>query len=101
MNYTEEQIKEICIRVLTELNYDISDEVVERIWVEEEDVLIRGENKGNKASNWTIAINFPLFKTTDYLTISNMTGEPLYLQTKHTVSEIIKDSEGKYHWKDS
>lgn len=62
--------------------------------------IARGIKKGEQAPLWSVTIEDSLFDTFDFLTISDETGEPLYAQSKHGVSEIIKDSNGKFIWKD-
>jgi len=100
MNKTEGQIKEIVLKFFSDVDYTYTLEDL-YIYDQEERELARGENKGQKIKAWVVSIEDKLFDTVDFLTVADETGEPLYLQTKHTVSEIIKDSEGNYSWKDS
>ncbi|MBJ98081.1 MAG: hypothetical protein CMC87_08910 [Flavobacteriaceae bacterium] len=83
----------------SDLNSELLEKNIEKVWFEKEDKLIRGDKKGELVPNWIVAIDFPLFETTDFLTISDQTGEPLYFQTKHRVYEIFKNEEGKYYSK--
>lgn len=95
MNYTEEQILDKGIRVLKDFygnNYH--EENMEKAMFDPEEELIRGEPK--IIPTWTIVINQPAFDSLAFLTISDITGEPLYIQTKHLVREIAKDENGKY-----
>lgn len=45
---------------------------------------------------WVAVINEPIFDTSAFLTISDETGEPLYIQNKHITREIEKNSDGNY-----
>ncbi|MFT5892069.1 MAG: hypothetical protein ACI9Y7_002178 [Dokdonia sp.] len=100
MIQSEENIKEILNKLYVDLNREILDENIEKIWFEEKDKIIRGDRRGELLPNWIVAIDFPLFETTDFLTISDETGDPLYFQTKHGVYEIFKREDGVYYMED-
>lgn len=56
---------------------------------------VRGsENK--KESTWVISIKEPVFDELQFLSISDVTGESLYIQSKQLAREIAKDENGKY-----
>lgn len=96
MNYTKEEILKVTIKLLEDINYPYDmDEIF--ISFKEERELARGVNKGKSIKAWVVSIEDNIFETTDFLTISDETGEPLYLQTKHIVREFGKDENGKYY----
>lgn len=95
MNYTEEQILDKGKQILKDCygnNYH--EENIEKAMFDPEKKPIRGEPKIIPV--WIIVINQPVFDSLAFLTISDITGEPLYIQTKHMVREIAKDEHGKY-----
>lgn len=95
MNYTEEQILDKSKQVLKDFKGKYYHEkLIEKVMFDPEEEPIRGESKIIPA--WTIVINEPVFDSLTFLIISDITGEPLYIQTKHIVSEIAKDQNGKY-----
>lgn len=49
-----------------------------------------------KLALWTVLINEPVFGSAIFLEISDESGEPLLIRSKHKVSEIEKDSNGIY-----
>lgn len=95
MNYTEQQMLDKGKQVLKDCygnNYH--EEEIEKVMFNPEKKLTRG-GLGNIPA-WTVVINEPVFDSLTFLTISDITGEPLYIQTKHMVREIAKDENGKY-----
>ncbi|PZR23571.1 MAG: hypothetical protein DI539_02780 [Flavobacterium psychrophilum] len=94
MNYTEEQILIKGKKVLNDIHSQYYDEnLIEKALFDPNEELIRGEGT---IPAWTVVINEPVSDSFIFLTISDSTGEPLYIQTKHLVREIRKDAEGKY-----
>ena len=102
MKHTEKEVLEITKKVLQgyrKERYKESD--IEKIFFDKEDEIMRGENKGKKHPTWTAAIK-SLFDNTDFLTISDETGEPLYYQNFNMiVYEIGKDNDGNYYRKEN
>jgi hypothetical protein len=97
MKHSEEQILAIAEKVLQDLQKQFyNKENIEGAWYTDEKELARGLNAGQKAPLWIVSINEPVFDTSFFLTISNETGEPLYIQNKHGVAEIEKDAGGNY-----
>jgi hypothetical protein len=95
MNYTEEQILEKAKTILQDLQGKFfKEENIDKIWFEEKDEVARPRGKIMPA--WTVSINEPIFDSTNFLTISDETGEPLYIQSSHKVVEIEKDTDGNY-----
>jgi len=98
MKYTEEQILEIAKKVLRDLEKEYyKEENIENTWFVEKEELARGANKGKEHPCWIVSVNEPVFDSSQFLTIDDETGEPLYLQTKHAVHEIQKDEDGNYY----
>lgn len=100
MKYTEQEILEIARKVLKCLRSDrFKEDDIENTFFSKEKELYRGENEGKNHPCWTIAIKAP-FENTDFLTISDETGEPLYYQNFNMIIyEIEKDINGNYHRK--
>jgi hypothetical protein len=102
MKHTEQEILETAKKVLQGIFEDLYKESdIEKVFFIEKDELIRGENEGEKHPTWTASIKAP-FDNTDFLTISDETGEPLYYQNFNMiVYEIGKDNEGNYYRKEN
>ena len=101
MKHTEEEILELVKKILNDLFSDLYKESdIEKVLYNEKKELVRGENKGKIQPCW-IAIIKSLFDSTDFLVISDKTGEPVYIQGKYITSEIGKDSEGNYYRKEN
>jgi hypothetical protein len=102
MKHTTEQILETTKKVLQgyrKNRYKESD--IEKIVFNEKKELIRGEKKGKPHPIWTAIIKAP-FDNTDFLAISDETGEPLYYQNFNMiVYEIGKDDKGNYFRKEN
>jgi len=97
MNYTEDQILEKAKLVLGEVNGAYFNEKnIRKIVFDEDEVIIRGVDIGKAHPTWTIVIDEPVTDSTDFLSISDETGEPLYIQGKHSVAVFKKNSDGKY-----
>ncbi len=95
MKYSKEQILEKSKKIMKDLQGDNFDFYqIETIFFTEKDELARP--KGKIIPAWTVAFDLQVFDTTDFLIISDETGEPLYIQSKHLVMEIMKDADGKY-----
>jgi hypothetical protein len=95
MNYTEEKVLEKAKKILKDLQKEFYiEENIENVWFQKERSMREDENKTH--SCWIVVIGEPLFGSSIFLTISDETGEPLYIQSKHKVSEIEKDSDGNY-----
>lgn len=95
MNYTKEQILDKSKKIFSDLLGDFFNEKnIENILFDKEDEVLRPKKSIIPA--WTIAINEPVFESTNFLIISDQTGEPLYIQSSHKVEELTKDSNGKY-----
>lgn len=96
MNYTEEQIFEKAKQILKDLHGEFfkEEEIKKGIWFRDKHEVSRP--RGAIMPTWTITIEDALFDTLDFLVISDETGEPLYLHTKHLVLEIEKNEDGIY-----
>jgi hypothetical protein len=100
MKHSEEQILAIAEKVLQDLQKQFySKENIEGGWYTKEKELARGSRAGEKVPLWTVSINEPVTDSAIFLTISDETGEPLYIQNKHGVAEIEKDVDGNYSGK--
>jgi hypothetical protein len=97
MKFTKKQILEIAKKILKDFRKErYKEEMIEDVFFDEKDELIRGENRGIEHPCWTVSIQAP-FDNVDFLTISDETGEPLYYQNFNMiVYEIEKDKEGNY-----
>jgi hypothetical protein len=102
MKHTKEQILETAKKVLQgyrKSRYKESD--IEKIVFYEKDELMRTKNRGKFHPTWTAVIKAP-FDNTDFLIISDETGEPLYYQNFNMiVYEIGKDDKGNYFRKEN
>jgi hypothetical protein len=95
MNFTEKEIIVRAKKILTDLNgISFDTKKIENAWFDK-DRKVRDSMDLTKPS-WIVSINEPIFDNTVFLTISDETGEPLYIQNKHAVAEIKKDTDGKY-----
>lgn len=95
MIHTEKQIITKAKKILSDLQGDdYREENIENIKYNEKDSIARP--KGKIIPAWTVYIREPLFESSIFLLISDETGEPLYIQNKHGIAEIEKNSEGKY-----
>lgn len=48
-----------------------------------------------KLALWTVVIHEPVFNSSIFLYISDDDAEPLFIRSKHKISEIIKNADGK------
>jgi hypothetical protein len=99
MNYTEEQILEKSKKILKDLQKEFYNEVNIENTRFQKDRPIRGNEK-KTIPCWITSVDEPIFDTSEFLTISDETGEPLYFQNSHKVIEIEKDKNGNYKWKE-
>lgn len=100
MKHTEEQMLEKAKKVLKDLQKtSYREENIKKLWSEDEK-LMRGKDKGKLHKCWVISIDEPVFDRSLFLIISDETGEPLYFQSPHRVSEILKDENGNYYRKE-
>lgn len=53
-------------------------------------------SKTMKLALWTVVIHEPIFNSSLFLYISDDDAEPLFIRSKHKISEIIKNADGKY-----
>lgn len=97
MNYTEEQILKKAKKVLKDLQKQyFREENIEKAWFNEKDEVARPI--GTIMPAWTIVVNEPIFETSEFLVISDKTGEPLYYQNANMrIHEIKKDDNGNYY----
>src|SRR5690606_10574481 len=95
MNLTENDALRIADTVLNDFkNSPFDGRILKHCRYYENDELARP--RGSRANVWVAVIDNPLFDDTQFIVISDETGEPLYIQTKHTVNEIVKNGDGKY-----
>jgi hypothetical protein len=102
MKHTEEQILVIAKKVLQNLEKEYyNEENITKLMFDGKQVLSRGENKDQEHPCWVVCVNEPVFDTSQFLTISDETGEPLYMQVSWSVViEIEKDEDGNYRKKE-
>lgn len=98
MKHTEEQMMSKVKQVLSDLQGSFfKEENLKKIVFEPNRVPRIADNEGKITPCWIAVIDDPIFDTSVFLTISDETGEPLYIQNKHSVEEIAKNSDGKYY----
>lgn len=99
MNHTKEQILEKSKKILKDLQKEFYNEVnIENTRFQKERP-IRG-NETKTIPCWITSVDEPVFDTSIFLTISDESGEPLYLQSAHKVVKIEKDIDGNYKRKE-
>lgn len=95
MIHTEKQIKEKANKILYDMQGQFfKEDNLKKVVYHEKDNVARPRNK--IIDTWVAVIDEPVFDSTIFLVISDETGEPLYMQNKHSIVEIEKDSKGKY-----
>lgn len=97
MKHTEAEITQIATKVLKDIDGPYyREKCIEKVWFEKEEVLLKGTDEGQKHPCWTIAVN-AIFNNTDYLIISDESGEPLfYSNFNYITTEVIKKQDGSY-----
>ncbi len=96
MKHTEQEILEKTKKILKDLKGEFySEQNIKKVVFNPDREISRGKNAGKKMPCWVAVID-ALFDSSEFLTISDETGEPLYIQGKHSVYEIQKDKNGKY-----
>lgn len=97
MKHTEQQILEKSKKILKDLHGQYyKGENIENAWFNEKDEVARPLGKIMPA--WTVSVNEPIFDTSEFLIISDETGEPLYYQNANMIiHEIQKDNQGNYY----
>lgn len=102
MKHSEQEILEKTKKTLQGIFEDLYKESdIEKVVFNPKKELYRGDNKGKPHPTWTAIIKAP-FDNTDFLAISDETGEPLYYQNFNMiVYEIGKDAEGNYFRKEN
>lgn len=95
MIQTEEKIMIKAKKILADLQGEFYNEKnIDGVrFIEKDKIIIP---RGKILSTWTVFIREPLFDSSIFLIISDETCEPLYIQNKHGIAEIEKNSEGKY-----
>jgi hypothetical protein len=97
MIHTKEEILIIAHTVMKDLEKQFyKKENILGASFKKEEELMRGNRIGEMAALWIVSIIEPIFDNAVFLTISDETGEPLYIQNKHSVAEIVKDANGNY-----
>lgn len=98
MKYEEQQIVELAKKVLKDIDDKYYREnCIEKVFFIEKELILKGIKKGKTSPCWGVAIK-SLFDNTDFLTISDETGEPLYYQNFNCIiREIGKDDDGRYY----
>jgi hypothetical protein len=96
MKHTEEGILKKTKKILQDLKGEFyREENIKKVVFSPDREIARGENEGKEMPCWVAVLDAP-FDSSEFLTISDETGEPLYIQGKHSVYEIKKDKSGKY-----
>lgn len=98
MIHTEQQIKEKAKKIISDLNNDSKyfkpDCIDSIVFSENKQLLKSGEEIEGV---WLIYLKV-LFKNIDILTLSDETGEPIFIRRfTYQVQEIKKDNAGNYH----
>lgn len=96
MKYIEKEIFEIAKKVITDLNPNaLKYEKIEDIIFNNEKKLIAGVKAGELHPCWTVLI-LTIGDNTNFLVISDDTGEPLYYQNFNMDVFEIEKADGKY-----
>ncbi len=94
MKHTEEEIITKGKEILKDLyGSSYREEEIQKAMFDPEQEPLRGSS--DSAAIWTVVIE-PVSGSLTFLSISDETGEPLYIQSKHLVCEIKKDTYDKY-----
>lgn len=103
MKHTEQQIKEIALKVMNDIEFDYDKEIgINYVGFDKSKDIRRGIFSGKSIPVWLVSFEFgkPYFAPEAlFLTISDETGEPLYFQHSTAVVEIEKDNNRKYYKK--
>ncbi len=99
MNYTEKQITEKAIQVLKDIDGKYYREnCIAKVSFHKNDEIHFPKNK--TLDTWIISIS-SLFNNTDFMIISDETGEPLYYQNfNYTMTELMLKDNGVYGYKE-
>jgi len=97
MNYTEEQMLIKAKKVLQDLQKQyFKEENLLGVSFREKDKVSRP--RGEIINTWVAVVDEPIFDASEFLTISDETGEPLYYQNANMIiHEIQKDDKGNYY----
>ena len=97
MNYTQEQMLIKAKKVLQDLQKQyFKEENLLGVSFREKDEVSRP--RGKIMDTWVAVIDEPIFEASEFLTISDETGEPLYYQNANMrIHEIKKDDNGNYY----
>ncbi|WP_294292925.1 hypothetical protein [uncultured Chryseobacterium sp.] len=96
MKHTKQEMLIKALKILKDLNPQyFKDENLKKIIYHENDELSRP--KGKIANTWVAIVDDPIFDASEFLTISDDTGEPLYYQNANMIiHEIQKDNNVNY-----
>lgn len=97
MKHTEKEMLERTKKVLSDLHgvYFKEENIIKIVYHENDEV---ARPSGEIMNTWTGVLNEPLFDASEFLIISDETGEPLYYQNANMiVYEIKKDDNGNYY----
>lgn len=97
MKHTKQEMLIKATKVLKDLNPQyFKEENLKKITYHENDELSRP--KGKIINTWVVIIDEPIFDASEFLTISDDTGEPLYYQNANMIiHEIKKDNNENYY----
>ncbi|WP_379966947.1 hypothetical protein [Epilithonimonas sp. UC225_85] len=97
MKYTEEQILAKAKEIMKDFRGKYyREECVDGAFYKKNDKMISGKNEGKTFSTWTVGI-LSLADNSDFLTISDETGEPLIYQNFNTfIFDVEKDERGYF-----
>lgn len=102
MKHTEEQMLAKAKKILIDLQGQFYKEKnLKKVIFHQDRIPIIGEFEGKEIPCWVAVIDEPVFDTSVFLTISDVTGEPLYIQSSHKIVEIEKDINENYHHKEN
>ena len=95
MKNTERKILEKAKIILKDLQGEIFNERnIEKVNFNTEKEVTGSERM--KLALWTVVIHEPFFNSSLFLYISDDDAEPLFIRSKHKISEIVKNADGKY-----
>lgn len=95
MKNTEEQILVKSKKILKDLNPKYFNEnQIEKVSYRYNTDIARPV--GKIMNVWVVILNEPITDSIEFLVLSDDTGEPLYIQSKHLIIEIEKNENGEY-----
>lgn len=99
MKHSEKEMLELTKKVLSDLQGQyFKEENLKKVVFNENKEINNSIYQRIQIACWTAVIIEPIFDASEFLTISDETGEPLYYQNANMIiHEIQKDNNGNYY----